>query len=427
MTFYENLMGLMATTLKSDQVQEFAGVEVQMRASDGYINLSSLASACGARFPNYLHLKKTQEFLVALEKQFQTLENQSLKPVQQCGTNHGINYWGHVLVAVDFCSWASPTLKIQFLSWILVLLSKGSVSLDTSASVADVQALVDQEVADLRTRLDISTMELEQRNIVISSLTEEVKSLEASINKYKLRRQRPTLPPGSGIYVGYTTASEDRCMLGKFDKDPAARHKAYHTHSVTPFKYGALLYTHNPGVVENLLLTTLGHLRPNSNEVVQLPYKRVVAMLQTFLTPLHAMGETEAYILTEDSSTLVSFNESVEDRSVENTLEDLDPPATTLHTTIVKKYSPKGRPLFCEPCNMTFEHARQASRHRAFWHDPDTEKCDQCGYTGNKNTLKRHMRDHQSAACDLCGANFSSWRSFNRHMKRRHKSIDETQ
>lgn len=64
--FLANFQDVIALALKTDaalDAREFNGVEVKVRASDGRMNMSSLAAAANKRVHDYIRLHKTRAFI----------------------------------------------------------------------------------------------------------------------------------------------------------------------------------------------------------------------------------------------------------------------------------------------------------------------------------------------------------------------------
>lgn len=193
MAFYANLAELLRQALGADTAANFAGTPVQVRSIDGFVNVSSLARAGGKKFKDYMKTNPTKEFLGVLKEEIQGGAEFTLDIVTKCNTNHGPQYWAHPMVAIDVASWLSPRLKVQFLSWIFLLLSKGQVSLDTPASLCDVHAQLIKDIETLRAELDTKDMEIASHKRTTALLERKVKRYALSCFSYAPGRRHPKM------------------------------------------------------------------------------------------------------------------------------------------------------------------------------------------------------------------------------------------
>lgn len=356
MNFYTNLAKVLTRVLRgTDAEQTFNSVSVQVRASDGYINLSAIASANRTDTTHYFRNKRVTKFLNDLKHQLQSTNDSQLTKnentiheenggssknggscetgscentgssenavtynkelvIKETNTN-GHVVWAHPFVVLDFASWISTAMQIQILAWIFQLLCVGNVTLTDQTDLQNVVTL-------LKTQLDDTKKDLKR------TIAERDEFAKLS-NRLRLRRQRPALPPGSGVYVCMTEATPDVSKIGIFDGSINDRMRAYHTHSPTPVVIKAILFTNNFKHIEASLLETLLPYRKNSNEWISLPFERIIKLLQVQLQFQTLGGEDTAYMLDETSDELKKFNESTNDI----TDEDLNCVTTTITTT----------------------------------------------------------------------------------------------
>lgn len=317
MNFYANLADVLARVLRGADAEEtFNNVPVQVRASDGYINLSAIASAAKSNTAQYFRNKRVTRFLHDLMQAFQLCENAQLSLVMKEATNHGNNFWAHPLVVIDFAAWISPAMQIQILAWIARLLATGNVALTDPTDVTAAECLLQTQ--------------LKQMQAELTRVMAERDELALLTNKLRLRRQRPALPPGSGVYVCMTESAPDRAKIGLFDGSMNERWQSYHTHSATPVLIKAILFTSNFKLIEASLLETLLPFRRNSNDWIDLPYTRLVQLFKMQLDLQKMAGEDTAYILDETSEELIKFNST----SADLTDMDMEQVVTTITTTV---------------------------------------------------------------------------------------------
>lgn len=147
MAFYANFSELLSSKLKLDIDSPFNGVSIQVRALDGFINLSSLGTAIGRKYPNYARTQRSQSLINEFS------ETLKFNAVQTVKTNHGNVYWGDARIALDFIASVSAELQLQFLNWITLIISGQSVSITTPASTDDVNEALQQQLATMQQEL----------------------------------------------------------------------------------------------------------------------------------------------------------------------------------------------------------------------------------------------------------------------------------
>jgi hypothetical protein len=397
MNFYTNLTEVLTRVLRGADAEEmFNSIPVQVRTSDGYINLSAIATANGTDTAQYFRNKRVIKFLDDLkhalkgeksrnsgeklancaqstESQNSTEklgmhENKELELVIRSTNSNGRVVWAHPLVILDFAGWISTAMQIQIHAWIARVLTTGSVALAEHTDVSNVTTL-------LKTQLEETQKELTRALV-------ERDELANIANRLRLRRQRPLLPSGSGVYVCMTEATPEISKIGIFDGSMNERMRGYHTHSSTPVLVKAILFTNNFKHIEATILEALMSHRKNSNEWVSLSYKHIVKLLQIQLNFQKSCGETAAYMLDETSEELIKFNES----SLNISGEDLECVTTTITTStnidgsVVTTASTTGlkwlehKEVTCD-CGETFETLRGHHIH----------------VTKSKNPLCRHV------------------------------------
>lgn len=329
--FYQNFTAILARALCNDASQVFNSIEVQIRASDGFVNVSSLARAGGKLFKDYMKTTPTKQFLETLGAVFQGGPGSSLEVVVKVPQHHGsFHYWAHPLVAIDLAGWLSPQLKVQFLSWIFFIICGKAVALDTDTSPDAVTQQLKQMVDQLQATIAAKDDEIKIRDEAII----QFKATIDHLSLYKSHRLRPKLPSGSGVYVMMNESNPERCMIGWFRKSINERWQSYHTHSTNPMLIKGILYTIQAEDVEQWVLKLLKYKRPNTNESILLPYTFVFKMLKTQYDALQIGGETEARLLDEHDPKIIEFNRTTSDINPEDTEDnDLDITNCTVSTT----------------------------------------------------------------------------------------------
>lgn len=114
-------------------VHQFNESTIQLRATDGYINLNQMADATGKRIDNWLRLQETTSLL----REFNSQQNiDSSDPRDRCfavitvqGRRGGT--WAHPDIAIQFAQWCDPKFALQVSRWIREWLTTGQNPLNT--------------------------------------------------------------------------------------------------------------------------------------------------------------------------------------------------------------------------------------------------------------------------------------------------------
>lgn len=304
--FYSGFCSDFTTALKNDaniNSQVFEGFAVHVRSSDGRIQLSSMCACAGKQTSDYLRLKRTKEFIARLKHDREADDpNLVYEPIIKEASNHNSVYWGDILVALDVASWISHTFHTRTLKWVYDIMSTGSTSITSNTSTQEIDNNSKNEIVRLQN---------------------EIKKLGQKNNLLKMRRRRPQLPTGSGVYLCMTESEPNLTKIGMFESSMNKRYAGYHTHSMTPVQIKAILYSRYAKGIETYLLELLADKRRNSNEVVDLPYTTVLKLLQAQLTTQHVLGETDAYIVDESSDILKEFNDTTRNIDLDEEPDDV--------------------------------------------------------------------------------------------------------
>lgn len=110
-------------------LREHEGVKIPQRQSDRYINATAMCKACGKLWANYWQNKSTQDFVAELGSVI-GIPITGLVQVRQGGTPDGQGTWVHPQVALHLAQWLSPAFAVKVTSWVLELLTTGSVTLE---------------------------------------------------------------------------------------------------------------------------------------------------------------------------------------------------------------------------------------------------------------------------------------------------------
>lgn len=97
------------------------GVEISRRVSDGYVNATAMCKAGRKRWPDYVRLDRTQDYLFALATvvQIPTTGRNGLIQTIQGGRPELQGTWVHPRLAVDLARWIAPAFAVWMDGWFL--------------------------------------------------------------------------------------------------------------------------------------------------------------------------------------------------------------------------------------------------------------------------------------------------------------------
>jgi len=127
-------------------------VKIEMRASDGYVNVTKMCNAMGRKWKNYYCAKETKSFLGELANEEGTnIENgtekllatvpAATKALVEPGKNRYQSTWAHPDVSLHLAQWISSKFGVRMTKWYRKFLS-GQVTTEDSTAAAS--ALVKQ-------------------------------------------------------------------------------------------------------------------------------------------------------------------------------------------------------------------------------------------------------------------------------------------
>jgi hypothetical protein len=100
------------------------GEVIDQRAGDGYINATAMCKAAGKRWPDYIRLDATKEFLVELSSVVQIPTTELIQSLRG-GTPELQGTWVHPKVAVHLAQWLSPRFAVQVSTWVYEWMTLG--------------------------------------------------------------------------------------------------------------------------------------------------------------------------------------------------------------------------------------------------------------------------------------------------------------
>ena len=128
-------------------IREFNGKKIRHR-EDGFLSLTDMCQAQGKRLNDWYRLDSTKEYLkVLLEKRYGNLGNGPIE-INQGGVPTEQGTWGDRHVAIRLAQWLSPEFALQVDEWVLELMNKGTVSINSeqptigpSLGIADLNSI----------------------------------------------------------------------------------------------------------------------------------------------------------------------------------------------------------------------------------------------------------------------------------------------
>jgi flagellar biosynthesis chaperone FliJ len=152
-------------------INEFAGVNIRMRKSDGYFNAKDICKVNNKRVTVYMDIKNTQKFIKALKADLK--ENTKDKVGQDpdlpvieeitTGPNNNRGTWVHPDIAINLAQWVSPEFSVQVSKWVRRYL-QGDITL--------VRDIVDRHDALNNTRSEV----------LITTLSNQVEEYKTQLN-----------------------------------------------------------------------------------------------------------------------------------------------------------------------------------------------------------------------------------------------------
>jgi hypothetical protein len=100
-------------------VHQFNESSIQLRTTDGYINLNQMADATGKRIQDWRDNPQTKELVAELESQENGTDKLTLKSVSLSVPafitieSRGDGTWAHPDIAIQFAQWCNPKFALQ--------------------------------------------------------------------------------------------------------------------------------------------------------------------------------------------------------------------------------------------------------------------------------------------------------------------------
>jgi KilA-N domain/T5orf172 domain len=133
---------------------------IESRSSDNFINATQLCKAGGKKFGHWFQLDQTKRLISSLEASFKSSIAIAIPKVVdiQNGGNHS-GSWIHPKLAVHLATWLSPEFALQVSDWVLELLSTGTVTIDPSETIKQLEdALAREREAHQKTERKVLRM-----------------------------------------------------------------------------------------------------------------------------------------------------------------------------------------------------------------------------------------------------------------------------
>lgn len=124
-------------SIKENKILQINDKQIMCRSSDGYINLTEMATSCGKLFGGWRRTKETEAFLQAISMSMHICIDKIL--IREQGGGKKRITWGHPLVAINFAQWSDVNFGVQVSKWVFELISTGKVELGKEKSIQEVE------------------------------------------------------------------------------------------------------------------------------------------------------------------------------------------------------------------------------------------------------------------------------------------------
>lgn len=91
---------------------------IPQRAFDGYVNATAICKSCGKKLNDYVGLKQTTDFLIALSSEIKINVSELIHTVNK-GVPKNQGVWVHPQVAINLGQWASPQFAVLISKWVV--------------------------------------------------------------------------------------------------------------------------------------------------------------------------------------------------------------------------------------------------------------------------------------------------------------------
>jgi hypothetical protein len=146
----------------------FAGVTIESRTSDNFINATQMCKVGGRKFNDWHRLSNTHELIELVGNQVGGISRRPPIDVVTDGPVKLRGSWIHPDLAVQLAQWISPAFALQVSRWIRELYTEGSVQIAASNST---------KTDDFK-RLEQRNLQLEEELKKRDHLVEYTKSIE---------------------------------------------------------------------------------------------------------------------------------------------------------------------------------------------------------------------------------------------------------
>lgn len=163
------------------------GLYIEVRASDGYVDLNKLSIAGSKKYTNWRQNKKTENFLNVLAANLSIPASELLK--RMSGRNGERHTYGHPQVALNLAQWISPEFDVQVTKYMFELYTTGKVDLGNDKSSKELTALWKAKISKLKqakdAELDAIHTELGSKNVQLIDYAMKIAEKDAQIERLK--------------------------------------------------------------------------------------------------------------------------------------------------------------------------------------------------------------------------------------------------
>lgn len=201
-------------------LNNFAGVEIRMRKSDGFLNAKDMAKVKNKKVNDYFRLDQTKEFIKALEKKVDGISRLPIIDTITKGANEFRGTWIHPKLAIHFAMWISPEFSVEVTDWVERFM-RGDITLvkdivDRHDAINDTKSEVliktlSNQLDDYKSNiasLEESNKNLENTNKNLETVANELKDQIAKINEFKCQYCNRRYSNSAGLTRHYKNCND---------------------------------------------------------------------------------------------------------------------------------------------------------------------------------------------------------------------------
>jgi hypothetical protein len=264
------------------------GVVIESRVSDCFINATQMCEAGNKKFSHWHQLKSTALLIKTLENSLKSdagiPASQSVMVIDIKKGNSDLfeqGTWIHPDLAIQLAQWAVPSFALKVSKWIRELVLTGSVSIDSTASNAELIALQQQvmrleaERQEQEEKMRIATDELKSKDDELKSKDDQINRMHTSQAELLTYKQRNTRDETIYIVSSLEYARQGIFKIGRTKTSMKRRNSGHNNTRIADDKIKAIktYEVHDATLTEKRIHTKLhGLLIEGEKEFFMCPY-----------------------------------------------------------------------------------------------------------------------------------------------------------